>query len=94
MGLYCIHFRSNLLNGDGENLPMKKIFDIYITFIQIGQSEHVYQHVFASLRAFINNYSTLLFQGMIFFAIEVARSFTRLLLQETQFYVVVCATNY
>lgn len=63
MGLYCMHFRNNLLNGDGDNLTMKKIFDIYITFIQIGQSETVYKHVFASLRAFINNYSSLIFQG-------------------------------
>lgn len=63
MGLYCMHFRKNLLSADGENEVMKKIFDIYLSFIQIGQSEKLFKHVFAALRAFINNYSSVLFQG-------------------------------
>nr|CAH7754240.1 unnamed protein product [Callosobruchus chinensis] len=63
MGLYCMHFRKNLLNSDGENDIMKKMFDLYLTFIQIGQSENLFKHVFAALRAFINNYSVVLFQG-------------------------------
>ncbi|KAJ8916213.1 hypothetical protein NQ315_016352 [Exocentrus adspersus] len=63
MGLYCMHFRKNLLSADGENEVMKKIFDIYLSFIQIGQSERLFKHVFAALRAFINNYSSVLFQG-------------------------------
>lgn len=63
MGLYCLHFRKNLLSAEGENEVMKKIFDLYLSFIQIGQSENLFKHVFAALRAFINNYSTVLFQG-------------------------------
>lgn len=63
MGLYCMHFRSNLLMNEGDNATMKKIFDIYITFIQIGQSESLFKHVFAGMRAFINNYSIVLFKG-------------------------------
>ncbi|KAI4466055.1 dedicator of cytokinesis dock [Holotrichia oblita] len=63
MGLYCMHFRNNLLINEGDNATMKKIFDIYITFIQIGQSENLFKHVFAGMRAFINNYSIVLFKG-------------------------------
>ncbi|EFA03420.2 Dedicator of cytokinesis protein 11-like Protein [Tribolium castaneum] len=63
MGLYCMNFRKNLLVGDGENDVMRKIFDIYLSFMQIGQSEALFKHVFAALRAFINNYSAVLFQG-------------------------------
>ncbi|CAH0557569.1 unnamed protein product [Brassicogethes aeneus] len=63
MGLYCMNFRKTLMNSDGENEVMKKIFDIYLSFIQIGQSESLFKHVFAALRAFINNFSLVLFQG-------------------------------
>ncbi|RZC34337.1 dedicator of cytokinesis protein 9 [Asbolus verrucosus] len=63
MGLYCMNFRKNLLMSEGDNEIMKKIFDIYLTFMQIGQSEALFKHVFAALRAFINNYSSVLFQG-------------------------------
>ncbi|KAG5877388.1 hypothetical protein JTB14_027999 [Gonioctena quinquepunctata] len=63
MGLYCMHFRKNLMSMEGENEVMKKLFDIYLTFIQIGQSETLFKHVFAALRSFINNFSLILFQG-------------------------------
>ena len=64
MGLYCMHFRNNLLMNDGDNGTMKRIFDIYITFMQIGQSEDLFKHIFAGMRAFVNNYSIVLFKGM------------------------------
>lgn len=67
MGLYCMNFRKNLLMGDGENPVMKKIFDIYLTFLQHGQSENLFKHVFAALRAYINNYSVVLFQGTMLY---------------------------
>ncbi|XP_018332779.1 dedicator of cytokinesis protein 9 [Agrilus planipennis] len=63
LGLYCMHFRTSILTNEGDNNVMKKIFDIYLAFMQIGQSESVFKHVFASLRAFINNYSIVLFKG-------------------------------
>nr|XP_023030048.1 dedicator of cytokinesis protein 9 [Leptinotarsa decemlineata] len=63
MGLYCMHFKKNLMSTDGDNDIMKKLFDIYLTFIQIGQSENLFKHVFAALRSFINNFSLILFQG-------------------------------
>lgn len=58
-----MNFRKSLLSSEGENPVMKKIFDIYLTFLQIGQSENLFKHIFAALRAFINNYSMVLFQG-------------------------------
>lgn len=63
VGLYCMYFRKNLLINDGDNATMRKIFDIYLSFLQIGQSESLFKHVFASLRSFINSYSSILFQG-------------------------------
>lgn len=63
LGLYSMNFRTNLSVSDGDNDTMKKIFDIFLTFMQIGQSEKLFKHVFAGLRAFINNYSAVLFHG-------------------------------
>lgn len=63
LGLYCVHFKDNLLSCHGDNLVMKKIFDIYLFFLQVGQSETLFRHVFAALRAFVNNFSDALFQG-------------------------------
>ncbi|KAF5283763.1 hypothetical protein FQA39_LY17201 [Lamprigera yunnana] len=63
LGLYCIHFRNTLAATDGDNTIMKKIFDTYLCFLQIGQSETLSRHVFAAIRAFINNYSLVLFKG-------------------------------
>ncbi|KAL3282071.1 hypothetical protein HHI36_005270 [Cryptolaemus montrouzieri] len=63
MGLYSMNFRKSLMHMNGDNEIMRKIFDIYLTFLQLGQSENLFKHVFAALRAFINNYSTVLFQG-------------------------------
>ncbi|XP_023704534.1 dedicator of cytokinesis protein 9 isoform X3 [Cryptotermes secundus] len=63
LGLYCINFKDNLLASEGDNIIMKKVFDIYLSFLQVGQSETLFRHVFAALRAYINNFSIALFQG-------------------------------
>ncbi|XP_057325531.1 dedicator of cytokinesis protein 9 isoform X4 [Microplitis mediator] len=63
LGLFCIHFKDILLVNDGDNPVMQKLFNIYLSFLQLGQSETLFRHVFASLRAFLNNYSTALFKG-------------------------------
>ncbi|XP_059993322.1 dedicator of cytokinesis protein 11-like [Lagenorhynchus albirostris] len=47
-------FKSQLLNNDGHNPLMKKVFDIHLAFLKNGQSEVSLKHVFASLRAFIS----------------------------------------
>lgn len=63
LGLYCIHMKESLLSNRGDNPIMNKIFDILLSFLQVGQSETLFRHVFAALRALINNFSTVLFQG-------------------------------
>ncbi|XP_055302716.1 dedicator of cytokinesis protein 9 isoform X2 [Sitodiplosis mosellana] len=59
MGLYTLQFRDKML--DGSVLP--KLAQVYLRFLQLGQSENLSKHVFAALRAFINNFSTALFRG-------------------------------
>ncbi|XP_067121236.1 dedicator of cytokinesis protein 9 isoform X3 [Centruroides vittatus] len=63
LGLYCFHFKENLLQNDGDNIIMQKIFEIYLSFLQVGQSEILLKHLFASLRAFINKFPMALFKG-------------------------------
>ncbi|CAG9771792.1 unnamed protein product [Ceutorhynchus assimilis] len=63
IGLYSMHFRKKLMNDGSNSEVMKKILDLFLTLIQIGQSETVFRHSFAALRAFINNYSCVFFQG-------------------------------
>lgn len=46
--------QTQLLDSDGHNTLMKKVFDIYLTFLKVSQSESALRHVFAALRAFIN----------------------------------------
>lgn len=59
MGLYTLQFRDKML--DGSVLP--KLAQVYLRFLQLGQSENLSRHVFAALRAFINNFSTAMFRG-------------------------------
>nr|XP_042902706.1 dedicator of cytokinesis protein 9 isoform X1 [Parasteatoda tepidariorum] len=63
LGLYSLHLKEQLLYKDGDNPLMKKIFDIYLSFLQVGQSEKMFKHLFAALRAFINKFTLALFQG-------------------------------
>lgn len=46
--------QTQLLDSDGHNPLMKKVFDVYLTFLKVSQSEAALRHVFAALRAFIN----------------------------------------
>ncbi|GFY79358.1 dedicator of cytokinesis protein 9 [Trichonephila inaurata madagascariensis] len=63
LGLYCLHLKEQLLYKEGDNPLMKKVFDIYLSFLQVGQSEKMFKHLFAALRAFINKFTVALFQG-------------------------------
>ena len=51
---------------------MQKLFTIYVSFLQIGQSETLLRHVFAGLRAFLNNYSIALFKGSCHFFFSIS----------------------
>uniref|UniRef100_A0AAQ4RYW3 Dedicator of cytokinesis 11 n=1 Tax=Gasterosteus aculeatus aculeatus TaxID=481459 RepID=A0AAQ4RYW3_GASAC len=56
---------TQLLDCDGHNPLMKKVFDVYLTFLKVGQSEAALRHVFAALRAFINKFPSVLFKGRV-----------------------------
>uniref|UniRef100_A0A674E0Q0 Dedicator of cytokinesis 11 n=1 Tax=Salmo trutta TaxID=8032 RepID=A0A674E0Q0_SALTR len=58
-------FKNQLLDSDGHNPLMKKVFDIYLNFLKVGQSEAALKHVFASLRAFMNKFPAALFKGRV-----------------------------
>ncbi|XP_047241693.1 dedicator of cytokinesis protein 11 isoform X2 [Girardinichthys multiradiatus] len=58
-------FKTQLLDSDGHNLLMRKVFDVYLTFLKVGQSEAAIRHVFAALRGFINKFPSVLFKGRV-----------------------------
>uniref|UniRef100_A0AAR2KQE7 Dedicator of cytokinesis 11 n=1 Tax=Pygocentrus nattereri TaxID=42514 RepID=A0AAR2KQE7_PYGNA len=65
LSLFAQNFKNQLLDCDGHNNLMKKVFDIYLTFLKMGQSEVSIKHVFASLRAFITKFQVALFKGHV-----------------------------
>uniref|UniRef100_A0A7M4EHW7 Dedicator of cytokinesis 11 n=1 Tax=Crocodylus porosus TaxID=8502 RepID=A0A7M4EHW7_CROPO len=58
-------FKAQLLNNDGHNPLMKKVFDVHLAFLKNGQSEAALKHVFASLRAFISKFPSAFFKGRV-----------------------------
>lgn len=42
-----------LEHKDGDNSLMRKVFSLYLNFLQTSQSESLQKHVFASWRSFI-----------------------------------------
>ncbi len=46
-------WQNQLLDSDGHNALMTKVFETYLTLLKVGQSETAIKHIFASLRAFI-----------------------------------------
>ncbi|XP_072315013.1 dedicator of cytokinesis protein 11 isoform X2 [Eucyclogobius newberryi] len=65
LALFTQSFKNQLLEVDGHNPLMKKLFDVYLTFLRVSQSEMAIKHVFAALRAFINKFPTVLFKGRV-----------------------------
>uniref|UniRef100_A0A8C5B1F1 Dedicator of cytokinesis 11 n=1 Tax=Gadus morhua TaxID=8049 RepID=A0A8C5B1F1_GADMO len=65
LSLFTQCFKNKLLDNDGHNVLMKKVFDVYLTFLKVGQSEAALRHVFAALRAFINKFPVVLFKGRV-----------------------------
>ncbi|XP_063756735.1 dedicator of cytokinesis protein 11 isoform X1 [Eleginops maclovinus] len=65
LALFTQCFKTQLLDSDGHNPLMKKVFDVYLTFLKVGQSEAALRHVFAALRAFINKFPSVLFKGRV-----------------------------
>ncbi|KAM4612252.1 dedicator of cytokinesis protein 11 isoform 2-T2 [Polymixia lowei] len=65
LSLFTQCFKTQLLDNDGHNPLMKKVFDVYLTFLKVSQSEAALRHVFATLRAFINKFPSVLFKGRV-----------------------------
>ncbi|KAM4537330.1 dedicator of cytokinesis protein 11 isoform 2-T2 [Odontesthes bonariensis] len=65
LSLFSQCFKTQLLDSEGHNPLMKKVFDVYLTFLKVGQSEAAIRHVFAALRAFINKFPSVLFKGRV-----------------------------
>ncbi|XP_056298511.1 dedicator of cytokinesis protein 11 isoform X2 [Pseudoliparis swirei] len=65
LSLFTQCFKTQLLDSDGHNPLMKKVFDVYLTFLKVGQSEVALRHVFAALRSFINKFPSVLFKGRV-----------------------------
>uniref|UniRef100_A0A665VWU8 Dedicator of cytokinesis 11 n=1 Tax=Echeneis naucrates TaxID=173247 RepID=A0A665VWU8_ECHNA len=65
LSLFTQYFKTQLLDSEGHNPLMKKVFDVYLNFLKVGQSEAALRHVFAALRAFINKFPSVLFKGRV-----------------------------
>uniref|UniRef100_A0A3B4ZQC4 Dedicator of cytokinesis 11 n=1 Tax=Stegastes partitus TaxID=144197 RepID=A0A3B4ZQC4_9TELE len=65
LSLFTQCFKTQLLDSEGHNPLMKKVFDVYLTFLKVSQSEAAFRHVFAALRAFINKFPSVLFKGRV-----------------------------
>ncbi|KAM6909379.1 dedicator of cytokinesis protein 11 isoform 2-T2 [Xenentodon cancila] len=65
LSLFTQCFKNQMLDSEGHNPLMKKVFDIYLTFLKVSQSEAAFRHVFAALRAFINKFPSGLFKGRV-----------------------------
>ncbi|RWS10848.1 Dedicator of cytokinesis protein 9-like protein, partial [Dinothrombium tinctorium] len=63
LGLVTCNLKLRISENSGDNSIMKKIFEIYLSFLQLGQSETLLRHIFASLRNFVNKYPAVLFRG-------------------------------
>ncbi|XP_063043622.1 dedicator of cytokinesis protein 11 isoform X2 [Engraulis encrasicolus] len=65
LSAFTHNFKTQLSDSDGHNPLMQKVFGVYLTFLKIGQSEGALKHVFASLRAFISKFPSVLFKGRV-----------------------------
>ncbi|KAL2078939.1 hypothetical protein ACEWY4_024683 [Coilia grayii] len=65
LSAFTHNFKTQLSDSDGHNTLMQKVFDVYLTFLRVGQSEAALKHVFASLRAFISKFPSMLFKGRV-----------------------------
>ncbi|KAG1959352.1 dedicator of cytokinesis protein [Pimephales promelas] len=65
LSLFTQSFKNQLLDNEGHNPLMTKVFDTYLTLLKVGQSEAAIKHIFASLRAFIIKFQVPLFKGRV-----------------------------
>uniref|UniRef100_A0A8C3N2Y3 Uncharacterized protein n=1 Tax=Geospiza parvula TaxID=87175 RepID=A0A8C3N2Y3_GEOPR len=60
---YLVRIQMCLLTDHGHNPLMKKVFDVYLCFLQKNQSETALKNVFSALRALIFKFPSTFYEG-------------------------------
>lgn len=63
LSLFTLAFKNQLLVDHGHNPLMKKVFDVYLCFLQKNQSEMALKHVFTALRSLIYKFPSTFYEG-------------------------------
>ncbi|XP_051016946.1 dedicator of cytokinesis protein 9 isoform X2 [Acomys russatus] len=63
LSLFTLAFKNQLLADHGHNPLMKKIFDVYLCFLQKHQSEMALKNVFTALRSLIYKFPSAFYEG-------------------------------
>ncbi|XP_072787509.1 dedicator of cytokinesis protein 9 isoform X7 [Taeniopygia guttata] len=63
LSLFTMAFKTQLLTDHGHNPLMKKVFDVYLCFLQKNQSETALKNVFSALRALIYKFPSTFYEG-------------------------------
>ncbi|XP_067392949.1 dedicator of cytokinesis protein 9 isoform X3 [Emydura macquarii macquarii] len=63
LSLFTMAFKNQLLTDHGHNPLMKKVFDVYLCFLQKNQSETALKSVFIALRALIFKFPSAFYEG-------------------------------
>ncbi|KAJ8003348.1 hypothetical protein DPEC_G00147390 [Dallia pectoralis] len=63
LSVFITGFNTQLSQDLGHNVLMKKVFQVYLCFLQIPQSEAALKQVFTSLRTFIYKFPCTFFDG-------------------------------
>ncbi|KAM9320684.1 dedicator of cytokinesis protein 9 isoform 1-T1 [Gastrophryne carolinensis] len=63
LSLFTMAFKNQLMADHGHNPLMKKVFDVYLCFLQKNQSETTLKHVFTALRSLIYKFPSTFYEG-------------------------------
>uniref|UniRef100_A0A8C0Y2Z4 Dedicator of cytokinesis protein 9 n=1 Tax=Castor canadensis TaxID=51338 RepID=A0A8C0Y2Z4_CASCN len=63
LSLFTLAFKNQLLADHGHNPLMKKVFDVYLCFLQKHQSETALRNVFTALRSLIYKFPSTFYEG-------------------------------
>uniref|UniRef100_A0A8C0H887 Dedicator of cytokinesis 9 n=1 Tax=Chelonoidis abingdonii TaxID=106734 RepID=A0A8C0H887_CHEAB len=63
LSLFTMAFKNQLLTDHGHNPLMKKVFDVYLCFLQKNQSETALKTVFIALRTLIFKFPSAFYEG-------------------------------
>ncbi|XP_071888545.1 dedicator of cytokinesis protein 9 isoform X10 [Anas platyrhynchos] len=63
LSLFTMAFKNQLLTDHGHNPLMKKVFDVYLCFLQKNQSETALKNVFNALRTLIYKFPSTFYEG-------------------------------